>query len=110
MPPLRWAISPSTLRYSPSSVALALASASVEPTTNERPWKNFTSERLRPAATALSRVSSMTTRAPLGDAALMKTPSACLAAKARPADEVPAWKSTGVRCGDGKLRCGPSTR
>ena len=74
------------------------------------PWKNFTSSRLRPAACARSRVSSMTLRAPSGETALMNTPSACRAAKARPAEDVPAWKITGVRCGDGKLRCGPSTR
>ena len=34
----------------------------------------------------------------------MNTHSACSAANCRPRGEVPAWYSTGVRCGDGSLR------
>ena len=34
----------------------------------------------------------------------MNTHSACWAATCRPRGEVPAWKSTGVLCGEGSLR------
>ena len=46
------------------------------------------------------------TRGPmiLADGPDMNTHSACWAANCRPRGEVPAWYSTGVRCGDGSLR------
>ena len=52
---------------------------------------------------AVSRVAA----ARFGD--WMKTASAFLAANVRPASDAPAWNSSGVRCGDGLTRCGPST-
>ena len=41
---------------------------------------------------------------------LRNTHSAWVAAKREPRADEPAWYSTGVRCGDGSLRCIASTR
>ena len=41
--------------------------------------------------------------------ALTKTASALAAARARPLDEPPAWKITGVRCGEGSHSAKPGT-
>ena len=40
---------------------------------------------------------------------MMKIASALRAANSRPCSEEPAWNSTGVRCGEGSDRCGPTT-
>ena len=39
----------------------------------------------------------------------MKTHSAWVAANSRPRSDEPAWKRSGVRCGEGSERCGPFT-
>ena len=59
---------------------------------------------LRPISPASLRIAA--TRGPmiLADGPDMNTHSACSAANCRPRGEVPAWYSTGVRCGDGSLR------
>jgi hypothetical protein len=54
-------------------------------------------------------MSSVMTRAPSGFAGEMNTPSPCEAAKRRPRVEAPAWKITGVRCGDGSVIAKPGT-
>ena len=59
---------------------------------------------------AARRVSSICARATSGDGEMMNAASALRAANARPGPDEPAWNSTGVRCGDGDGRCGPSTR
>ncbi len=58
----------------------------------------------RPAAAASSRMAA--TRGPMifADGPDMNTHSACCAANCRPRGEVPAWYSTGVRCGEGSER------
>jgi hypothetical protein len=62
----------------------------------------------RPAFTAARRTSVTTGAAADGEVELMNSASACLPANARPVGDMPAWNSSGVRCGDGSDRCGPS--
>ena len=59
---------------------------------------------LRPAFAASSRIAATRGAMILADGPDMNTHSACWAANCRPRGEVPAWYSTGVRCGDGSLR------
>ena len=44
-------------------------------------------------------------RSVVGDCEDTNTASACVAANADPAGEVPAWKRNGVRCGVGSTMC-----
>ena len=59
---------------------------------------------LRPASAASLRMAATRGAMILADGPDMNTHSACCAANCRPRGEVPAWYSTGVRCGDGSLR------
>ncbi len=59
---------------------------------------------LRPAATALARTLSTWARVAALFWPLMNTHSACCPANCKPRSELPAWNSTGVRCGDGSQR------
>ena len=109
--PLMWASPPSTLDCATKSAALAAASASVPPTTGVTPWKKRMSSGFRPRRAARARM-SRTTPADvrrLRMEANMKTHSAWAAANSRPRSDEPAWKSSGVRCGEGSARCGPLT-
>ncbi|OUE21017.1 hypothetical protein CMMCA001_10045 [Clavibacter michiganensis subsp. michiganensis] len=100
---------PSAERYSSISASLRFASSSVLPVMKESPSQNERSSARRPASTASARVSSMRARVFSGVDDRMNCASAFRAAKRRPTGEDPAWKSTGVRCGDGDDRCGPAT-
>ena len=90
------------------SAAFRAASASVPPTTKCMPWRNFTSSGWRPAATACSRTAAVYFAATSVLGASVKVASALAAQNCWPRPELPAWKSTGVRCGDGAARWGPS--
>ena len=63
----------------------------------------------RPNFAARARTSRTWCIAPTGSRAAMKIASAFRAANSRPRSEEPAWNSTGVRCGEGSERCGPTT-
>ena len=56
----------------------------------------------------LDNISKLVTRADFVSA-FMKTASAVAAARATPRLEPPAWKITGVRCGEGSQRAMPGT-
>ena len=62
---------------------------------------SFTARGSRPRSAASRRMSATAAAVRAGVVACTNTHSALRAAKARPAGEVPAWNSTGVRCGDG---------
>ena len=63
----------------------------------------------RPASTARRRMSSVTGLAASGLFVRMNMASAFEAAKWRPRPDAPAWKITGVRCGEGSHRWKPGT-
>ncbi len=90
--PLRWANEASVLSSSRYSASLALASASVPPTTGDKPWKKRKSSGSRPIRAACLRTSVTMLDAPrkLRLEVTIKTHSACLAAKARPSVDEPA--------------------
>src|SRR5690625_7070326 len=75
--------------------------------TNDRPWINFTSSGRRPNATARRRTSAACSCACLRWGAMENVASACCAATSLPLGDEPAWKSSGVRCGEGEDKCGP---
>ncbi len=85
------------------------ASSSVLPTTKPRMPNSLTSDALRPWRTAAARTSFTTGSASCGLSALMNSPSALWPAKSRPRGDTPAWMRNGVRCGDGSVRCRPTT-
>ena len=104
-----WHSTPSRDTSSSMRASFSLASSLVRPTMSDSPWKNFTSYGSRPYSAASERVSSIRPRADSGFGLEMKTPSALRAENRCPTGEAPAWNSTGVRCGDGVTKCGPST-
>ena len=62
------------------------------------------SDGLRPHLAASSRIAATRGAITFADGPDMNTHSACWAANCLPRGEVPAWYSTGVRCGDGSAR------
>jgi hypothetical protein len=76
----------------------------------KRKWlKILTSSGARPCATAILRISAMSAATFWIEEDARKTASACWPASSLPRGHPVAWKTTGVRCGDGSLRCGPAT-
>ena len=94
--------------FSSSSSALRAASASVPPTTKCMPWRNFTSSGVAARGTAVRGRPRCTSRPRPVFGANVKVASALAAQNCWPRPELPAWKSNGVRCGEGADRCGPS--
>ena len=78
--------------------------AAVRPVTTAVPMNTFTSSGWRPACTSASRRLCTVRRAVALSGGETNTHSAWRAAKRWPRPELPAWNSTGVRCGEGSAR------
>lgn len=78
---------------------------------NSAPQTNLMESASRPnSSCARVRIAAMSATAFSGWLPGMKTASAYLAANRRPEADVPAWKSSGVRCGEGGTGSAPSER
>lgn len=103
--PLNKTKPPVTEAYFFSSSYLAHASSSVRPTMGVKVAKNLIDCGSRFFSAASLRILSILGRRTAGEWLETKMASACVAAKADPAGDVPAWKRKGVRWGDGSTIC-----
>lgn len=71
--------------------------------------KNLSDWGSRPSSAACFRMAWILGLRTDGEWEETKMPSACVAPKADPAEDVPAWKRKGVLCGEGSTICRLST-
>jgi hypothetical protein len=88
---------------------LACASSSVGAVITVISEKNLIERGSRPSSAAAARVAATDRARISGRVAVVKMPSACAAANFRPRGDAPAWKITGLRCGDGSVSPMPGT-
>lgn len=72
----------------------------MRPISGVKVLENFRLAGPLPRAAASARIFVISSAKTFGECEETKIASACVAAKADPAGEVPAWKRNGVRCGD----------